>query len=285
MPKIKFAFFGTPEIAAETLEILKNNGFFPALIVTSPDRSQGRHMILTPPPVKIWAEKNNILVLQPEKLDKNLIIESFDLFIVVAYGKIFPEWLINMPRHGTVNIHYSLLPKYRGASPVQTAILNGDSKTGVTIQKMVKELDAGPIIAQEKVAINPDEKTPELLERLTKVGGELLAQTLPDYVEGKILLKEQDHSQATSCRKIKKEDGLIPDPRESALGPRESAMLYNKFRAFFEWPRTYFIRDNPLDPARGKQRIIIADAKMENGKFKIKKILPEGKNEIAYSDK
>ena len=168
--KLDFVFFGTPDIAVDTLEALKQNGLIPSLIVTAPDRPQGRKMLLTPPPVKIWAEKNKIQFLQPEALNRDslysLLTTNYSLFIVVAYGKIFPEWLINLPKYDTLNVHYSLLPKYRGAAPVQVAILTGDTKTGVTIQKMVYELDAGPIIAQKKVKISPNEKAPELFKKL-----------------------------------------------------------------------------------------------------------------------
>src|SRR5689334_5688130 len=142
---LHFVFFGTPDVAAETLEILKQNGYFPSLIVTSPDRPQGRKMLLTPPPAKIWAIENNIPYIQPETLTELLLVlhprgshaggeghrgekleeAKWDLFIVVAYGKIIPENILKMPRLGSINIHYSLLPKYRGASPVEAALLNG----------------------------------------------------------------------------------------------------------------------------------------------------------------
>src|SRR3989344_8698616 len=271
MNKINFVFFGTPQIAVDTLEILKSHSFLPSLVVTAPDKPAGRKMIMTPPPVKTWAEKNNILFLQPEKLDENfkklLSTNYFLLSIVVAYGKIFPEWLINTPKLGTLNIHYSLLPKYRGASPVQSAILNGDKITGVTIQQMQNKLDAGPIIAQEEVVIDPNEKTPELLKKLTEIGGELLVKTLPDYLAGKTMPRKRSENQATLCKKIRKEDGLI-DLNGNSINN------YNKFRAFFEWPRSYFFRD--------KKRIIITDAKLENGILVIKKILPEGKKEISW---
>ncbi len=299
---IKFAFFGTPEVASETLEILKQSGFLPTLIVTAPDKPVGRKQIMTPPPVKVWAIENNIPLLQPENLGElKIILETssqndgsrkailqqentrgsqnnfqFDIFVVVAYGKIFPEWLINTPSSGTLNIHYSLLPKYRGAAPVQNAILNGDTETGVTIQKMVRELDAGPIIAQEKVEILPDEKNPELLLRLIKIGGELLVKTLPLYLENLPAGRqvkyetEQDHSKVTFAPKIKKEDGLIDlsdDPFKN----------YNKFRAFYDWPRVYFMKDG--------KRIIISDAEISaQGGFVIKKVIPEGKNEMPYSE-
>src|SRR3989344_1351907 len=172
--KPNFIFFGTPDVASETLEILKQNEFIPSLIVTSPDARAGRKMLLTPPAVKIWAEENKIPYIQPEKLNTEEFKNTFDLFIVVAYGKIIPENILNMPKLGSLNIHYSLLPKYRGASPVESVILNGDTETGVTIQKMEYKMDAGDIIAQEKIKPIP-----------------------------------QNGSLASVCKKIKKEDGLI----------------------------------------------------------------------------
>jgi methionyl-tRNA formyltransferase len=296
---INFVFFGTPDIASETLEILKQNGYLPSLIVTSPDKPQGRKMLVTPPPVKVWAEKNKIPCIQPEKLNQKEIwntlrtlgsrdgdeqrkfsAENFsgeqnipDFFLVVAYGKIIPEDILNIPKLCSINIHYSLLPKYRGASPVESAILNGDTVTGVTIQKMVYKMDAGPVIAEEKVNILPTEKASELRTRLIKIGGELLIKTLKTpsdkghspFAWG----EEQDESQATFCKKIKKEDGLMDlngDPVKN----------YNKFRAYAAWPRTFFFE-------AGK-RIIITDATLENGEFKIKKVLPEGKKEIKWEE-
>ena len=295
--KINFIFWGTPIVASETLEILKEAGYIPSLIVTAPDRPAGRKMLLTPPPVKTWAIKNNIPYIQPEKLTKREI-ESFftfssqgdgprkailqqenmrvsketfyfDLSIVVAYGKIIPEEILNMPKMGSFNIHYSLLPKYRGASPVESAILNADEETGVTIQQMVYKMDAGQIIAMEKVKILPEEKASELRTRLIKIGGELLVKTLPDIIEGKIKPISQNENEATHCKKIKKEDGLI-DLNDNAI------KNYNKFRAYAAWPRTFFFINN--------KRIIITEANLEDGKFIIKKVLPEGKKEITYTD-
>lgn len=269
---LRFAFFGTPEIASETLEILKQNGFLPSIIVTATDKPQGRKMIMTSPAVKTWALQNNIPLLQPEKINEDFKKElsnfDFNVSIVVAYGKIFPEWLINLPPNGTLNIHYSLLPKYRGASPVQSAILNGEDMTGVTIQQMVRELDAGPIVAVEKTRIDETETTPELLNRLVKLGGELLALTLPKYINNEIHAVEQDQTQATFCGKISKEDGLTDLAGDAVKN-------YNKFRAFAEWPRTYFIKDG--------KRNIITDAELKDGKFIVKKIIPEGKKEVTLS--
>jgi methionyl-tRNA formyltransferase len=271
--KINFAFFGTPDVSSETLEILKNNGYLPSLVITSPDKPQGRKMLLTSSPVKNWAMENNIPFLQPEKIDEDftnkLSKENFDLFIVVAYGKILPEKFINIPKFGSINIHYSLLPKYRGASPVESAILNGDKETGVAIQKMEYKMDSGPIIALEKTEILPDENSVELRKRLIKIGAHLLIKKLPDFINEKITLTKQDENDATYCKKIKKEDGLIDINTENAEN------LYNKFRAYFKWPRIFFFKE--------EKRIIIADAALENEKFVIKKVLPEGKKEIDYS--
>jgi methionyl-tRNA formyltransferase len=259
-------------------------------------------MLLTPPPVKVWAEKNNIPYVQPEKLDQkegaDVVFRNIaqagepsiairqqadmrveennirpELFIVVAYGKILPENILNLPKFGSINIHYSLLPKYRGASPVESAILAGDTEIGITIQKMEYKMDSGPIIAQEKVAISSDEKAPELRKRLIKIGGELLVRLLSTpsaksgqaFAEGE--LTPQDESEATYCQKIKKEDGLI-DLNDNPI------KNYNKFRAYATWPRTFFFQDG--------KRIIITDAKLENNQFVIKKVIPEGGKEIEY---
>ncbi len=308
MNKINFVFWGTPEVASETLEILKKNGFLPSLIVTSPDAKKGRGMRMQASPTSLFAEKNSIPCLKPEKLDQKEIwdvlrtlgrsgddgqrkfsAENFrgeqnipDFFLVVAYGKIIPEEILNMPKLGSLNIHYSLLPKYRGASPVESAILNGDSETGVTIQKMKFELDSGPIIAQEKVSILPDEKTPDLRKRLVKIGGDLLVKLLQTpsafghspFAGG----EEQDEKKATYCKKIKKEDGLI-DLTDNAV------KNYNKFRAYASWPRTFFLARRSLGEGGFQtKRIIITDAELANNQFAIKKVLPESKKEIDWKD-
>lgn len=293
---LNFVFWGTPDVASETLEILKQNGYIPSLIITAPDKPQGRKMLITPPPVKVWAIKNNVPFMQPEDLMElsqiflsrgshsdlagfgegrreekftraELLQNIPELFLVVAYGKIIPEEILNFPKLGSINIHYSLLPKYRGASPVESAILNGDTETGITIQKMEYKMDTGPVIAQEKIEILPNEKAFDLRQRLIKVGGELLVKTLLDFIDGKIKLIPQNENEATYCKKIKKEDGLIDltdDPIKN----------YNKFRAYSTWPRTFYFKD--------EKRTIITDAALENNLFVIKKIIPEGGKEIGY---
>ena len=268
---IKIAFFGTPELTGVILDSLKEHNLLPALIVTNPDRPKGRKLVLTEPPAKIWAVKNSVPCLQPEKLDdsfiKKMTEENFDLFIVAAYGKIFPEKLINLPKHGTINIHYSLLPKYRGATPIESAILNGDQKTGVSMQKMQFKLDTGAILSSEEVSIAPDITAPELRNMLNQKASSMLPDVIKKYISGQITPKVQEEKLASHCVKIKKEDGLIDLSGDSIAN-------YRKFRAYAQWPRTYFFD--------GKTRVIISQAKFENGVFKIEKVIPEGKKEISF---
>ena len=280
--KLNFAFFGTPEVASKTLEILKQEDFIPALIITAPDRPKGRGMQLQQSPVAEFAKQNNISYFKPEKLNnelaKKLSAKSYELAIVVAYGKIMPENILNMPKLGSINVHYSLLPKYRGASPVESAILNGETKTGVTIQKMVYQMDAGPILAQTKTEIFPNETASELRARLIKLGGDMLVKILKTPSSFPLSGgKQQDESQATYCKKIKKEDGLL-DLNDNPV------KNYNKFRAYAHWPRIFYFKNG--------KRIIVTQAKLENdpldsarGKqFVIEKILPEGKKEQDYQN-
>ncbi len=271
MPKI--AFWGTPALTTTYLDALLNAGMPPVVVITNPDRPKGRGHELAPTPAKVWALLHNIPVLQPEKLDESFdfTLSTFDLdiSIVVAYGSIMPERIINIPKYKTLNVHYSLLPKYRGAAPTESAILNGDTETGSAIQIMAKKLDSGDVIALEKTPIGPDETTTELRGRLTDIGAQLLVKTIPDYIAGKIMPVAQDESKATHSGKIKKEDGLI-DP----FG--DSVSNYRKYRAYIEWPRIYFFKND--------KRVIVTRAHMENEKFIIDRVLPEGKKEISYSD-
>jgi len=270
---LKFIFFGTPDVAYETLNILKDAGFIPSLIVTATDKPQGRKMILTAPPVKNWAIKNNVEYIQPEKISEEEIQKlrsvNADLFIVVAYGKILKEEIINMPPLGSINIHYSLLPKYRGASPVESAILHGNEVTGITIQQMEYKMDSGPILALKEVNIGREETTPELKKKLIKVGGDLLVEILPKIVNKEITPIPQDEDEATFCKKIKKEDGLIDLEKNNPID------IFNKYRAYKVWPRIFYFKE--------EKRIIITDAVFEDNKFIIKKIIPEGGKEQALN--
>ncbi len=269
---LKFIFFGTPDVASKTLEILKQNGYSPSLIVTAIDKPQGRKMILTPPPVKIWAKENNIPYIQPNKIDDEFINilrnQNSDLFIVVAYGKILPENLIKTPELGTINIHYSLLPKYRGASPVEAALLAGDEETGVSVQQMEFALDSGPILAEEKIKIDINDTKNTLRDKLITIGGDLLCKILPNIQSKNIQGIIQNESEATFCKKIKKEHGEI-NPEGNA---KEN---WNKYRAYYGWPGIFFFKDG--------KRIKITKAKYENNLFIIEKVIPEGKKEMTYT--
>lgn len=272
-----FVFFGTPYVARDTLAMLVEAGYVPSLVVTSPDRPKGRGMALSPCETKAWALEHNLPVLSPEKLDEAAIEEIRAIHasyaLVVAYGKLLPESLINLFPKGVLNVHYSLLPKYRGASPVEAALLHGDSVTGVAIQKMVKEMDAGDIVALEETPILPDETTKELRARLIEIGGNLLVQILPAYLSGEIVATAQDHSLATRARKIPKEDGEL-----DLSAPAEEN--WRKYRAYFEGPGTYFFTErNGV-----RVRVKIRKASFVHGSFVVERIVPEGKAEMAYTD-
>jgi len=266
-----FAYFGTPKVASDTLAILIERGFVPAVVVTSPDAPKGRGFTLTPSETKTLALSHNIPVVTPEKLDAEAIAGigalGCEYAVVVAYGKIFPEALINIFPKGVLNVHYSLLPKYRGATPLETALLSGENETGVTIQKMARELDVGDILAQETTPIGRDETARELRPRLILMGARLLADTIPEYLSGTITLVVQDATRATRAHKIKKEDGLL-----SLDAPAEEN--WNKYRAYADSIGTYFFENG--------KRMKITKASLTGGKFTIERVIPEGKRETAY---
>lgn len=231
----KIIFFGTSEFAVPVLEALVKAGYDVAVLITTTDEPVGRKQILTPPPVKIAAQKLDLNFLQPDKLRgdsllaNKLVSLQADIGIVASYGKIIPPDIIKLPKHGMLNIHPSLLPKYRGPSPIQYALLNGDEETGVTIMKIDEGVDHGPIVAQSEKLKTQNKLYEELHDELAQLGAELLIKTLPDYLAGKIEPVEQDHSQATFTKIIRKEDGQI-DWHKTAKE------IYNQFRAFHLWP-------------------------------------------------
>ena len=218
--KIKIAFWGAPEFSVKILEALKGAGLAPDLIITNPDKPVGRKMILTPPPAKQWAEKNNILFWQPVKIDADFILKfsefKSDLCIVASYGKILPKEILDIPEYKFINVHPSLLPKLRGPSPIQSAILSGEKETGVTIMLMNEKMDEGPILAQRKLEFSIfNFQFSKLEEELAKLGGKLLVETIPKWINGKIKPQEQNHGEAAYTKKLKKGDGLIKSRRVS----------------------------------------------------------------------
>lgn len=274
---LQFAFLGTPDVASMTLDILYTNGYIPKVIITSPDKKSGRGLHLTETPVAIWAKEHNVKCLKPEKITPEFIedLRNYlcDLFIVVAYGKILPQTLIDLPSLGTINIHYSLLPKYRGASPLEQALLSGDAETGVSIQQMAFKLDSGPIITEQSIPIGIEDTKEKLRMQLIKTGGNILVKILPDIIAKTTRPKVQDESRATHCTKIKKEDGEI----DLADNPNTN---YNKYRAYYGWPGTYFF----IEHNGKKLRIKITQASYKNDSFIIERVIPEGKKEMPYQD-
>lgn len=271
-----FAFFGTPYVARDTLAYLASQGYIPEVVVSSPDARRGRGLTLTPSETKAWALECDLKILTPETIDADFIeqIKAYGCAyaIVVAYGKILPQALIDAFPQGILNIHYSLLPKYRGASPVEGALLNGETETGVTVQQMVYALDAGDILASETTNILPEETTRELRPRLVSLGARLLAEMLPAFEAGTLTPVPQDHAHATMTKKIRKDQGEL-----SLQG--NATENWNRYRAYAESPGTYTF----LEKDGNRIRVKIRTAAYENGAFVPVRVVPEGKNETAYS--
>jgi methionyl-tRNA formyltransferase len=230
---IPFVFFGSDEFAVGVLEELKNKELIPALIITTAGSS--RRGVVLPSLAQTWAEKNRIeFTLDTGKLGAN----NYQLFIVASYGKILKPEILNLATKGCLNVHPSLLPKYRGPSPLQSAILNGDQETGVTIIKLDEQMDHGPILTTASCQLKT-ESFVELRDQLAKMGADLLAQILPDYLAGKIKLTEQKHDQATFTKKFSKADAELKteDPPE---------LKFRKVLALNPEPGTWLIDSNNL---------------------------------------
>ena len=240
MSPLRIIFMGTPALAATVLEALLGEKSFNVIAaVTQPDQPKGRDLKLQPSAVKELALKHSLPVLQPERAREPQFIEHIralapDLIVVAAYGQILPQALLDVPRFGCLNVHTSLLPKYRGAAPIQWAILNGDSETGVTIMKMDAGLDTGGIVSEERTAIGEEDNAQTLHDRLAQVGGALLVRTIPDYISGKIEPRPQPVEGASYARKIQKEDGRL-DWTQSAR------TLWNRVRGLTPWPGTFTV--------------------------------------------
>jgi len=233
--KPKIIFLGTPQFGAIILEKLIKADLEPVLVFTMPDEPVGRKQILTPPPVKIIAEKYGIKYLQTKKVQEfKSEIEKLnpDLIVSAAFGQIFPKEILDMPKFGGLNVHPSLLPKYRGSSPIQGAILKGDKETGVSIILMDEQLDHGPIVGESQPIEIDNLYFKELTIKLAEIGGDLLAETIPLWLEGKIKPKPQDDSKAVFIDKIKKEDGRIDWEK-----PAEE--IERQIRAFSSWPTSF----------------------------------------------
>lgn len=274
---MKFVFFGTPHIASAILENLIKRGSVPIALVTNPDSPAGRKKIITPPETKTLIQSLNIdiPVLQPKKIDSDFLSEleklNADVFIVMAYGKMLPKNLIDMPKYGTINIHPSLLPKYRGASPVQTAILNGETETGITLFKIDEAMDHGPIFMDRRIDIRPEDNTPSMFERMAPVAADMIVDDLFPNLD-KLTPVPQNESEATYARKFATSDGYIEhaDLKKAATSDADLAeVLDRKIRALYPEPGCWTME--------GDVRVKLLDSELKNGLLKIKVVQKEGK--------
>lgn len=233
----RVVFFGTPEFVIPVVSALHKNGWL-AGIVTTPDKKVGRKQTLTPSPVKQWALRHKIPVFAPEQLDQNL---DPALFVLAAYGHLLPQFILDIPKFGALNIHPSLLPKYRGPSPIQSAILSGDKVSGVTIIRMDQKMDHGPIIFTKEISLSDRDTLESLSKQMFKVGADLLTKIIPDFIEGKIKLTPQNDKEATFTHLVKKEDGYF-----DINNPPSPEQLDKTIRAYYPWPNAWTRWNNKI---------------------------------------
>ena len=246
---MKLVFCGTPDFAVPTLEAVLAAGHEVALVLTQPDRPAGRKMELLIPPVKQFSLKYGIEVVQPERIKANEELRTRleaiqpDAILVVAYGRIIPTWMLDLPRFGNINLHGSLLPKYRGAAPIQWAVANGETETGVTTMRLDAGLDTGDVLLERCIPIGPDTTAAQLFPQLSHVGAELVVQTLAGLENGSVHRKPQDHAGATLAPILTREDGRME------LESRTAQEVYNRWRGFYPWPGAH-------DVFRGKRILV-----------------------------
>jgi methionyl-tRNA formyltransferase len=284
MSQLRFAYFGGEPLGVPVLEELAAAGYTPSLVVANPDRPAGRKQVLTPPPVKVWAEKRGIPVYQPDIIPKEpaelpqLTEVVWDVFIVVAFNKILPTWLIELPEHQTINVHPSLLPKLRGASPIRSAILRDErDHIGVSIMQMDEKMDHGPILAQQAMPITDEHwpvAGPELDTALAHLGGALLAATLPKYMAGTISPQEQEHEAAIYCGRLTKDQAeLVIDPFNLPAG-EAARTAYRTIQAFAGIGDTWFMYEGV--------RYKIVAAHLDGERLVIDSVIPAGKTEKDF---
>lgn len=259
--KTKIVFMGTAEIAKEILESLVRSGYAISAVVTQPDKKTGREQETKFGPVKEFSVSNKITVFQPDKLDEEAIkkIKDLDpdLIVVIAYGKIIPKEILEIPKYKSINIHPSMLPKFRGPSPIQNAILAGEKETGITIMLVDEKMDHGDILVQTKVLIYPNETTETLSQKIAPVSSRLLLEAIPLWIEGKIKPKKQDDTKATYCQLIEREDGHI-------FWDETAEDIFNKYRAFQPWPGIFSVWEKDGNHSRIKlAKITLQDENQE----------------------
>ncbi len=298
---MKVVFMGSPPFALPALQSLMSNKYDISMVYTQPDKRTGRGQQIMPCPVKQYAEANGLNVVQPETLKDPEVVEQLsgiqpDIIVVVAYGQILPDTVLRIPKYKCINIHPSLLPQYRGPSPIAAAILNGDTEAGVTIMLIEKKVDSGAILNQRRIAIADEDDAGSLSDKLARLGARLLIQTLPDWVAGKIQPAAQDESLAGYTRMETKEDGRL-DLNLSAL------QLWRKVRAYHPWPGCYvhwkegklkIIKTIPVNDNSQKDiGQVIALPRMQAARVAVQTgdgllglitVQPEGKREMAAAD-
>ncbi|MBU0546021.1 methionyl-tRNA formyltransferase [Patescibacteria group bacterium] len=286
---IPIVFFGTYKFASAILESIVRSGLFEIrAVITQPDRPIGRHQELQKSPVKILAEKHNLTIEQPESLKGyTLHVAPYTLNIVVEYGLIIPQGILDSSERGSINIHPSLLPKYRGPSPIQSVLINGDNETGVSIMLMDKKMDHGPILSQKKFSIDPADTYTTLADKLSTLSAEMLIETVPKFLNGEIEPEVQIDENATFCKILEKDDGLVDFERTAEE-------IFNQFRGMIVWPgihaylegkRMKFLDIRPVDLQIAPGVIKIQDEKVSvgcrTGSIELVKIQMEGKKPMG----
>jgi methionyl-tRNA formyltransferase len=292
---MKILFWGTPDFAVPTLKLLYEANHEMVGVVTQPDRPKGRGRTLQPSPVKQYALEKGLEIFQPEKAsDPQFITDLYqlrtDMFVVVAYGQILRETVLEIPKWFCMNVHASLLPKYRGAAPINRAILNGDTETGITTMKMDEGMDTGGMLLKRIVPIKPEDDAVTLADSLSRVGAELTRETLKALMSGKLDIIAQNDSEATLAPKLKKEEGLV-------VWEKSAETLHNQVRGFFPWPGAYtfygskrisIIKSEVVSGEESDKPGVVArvsDYGIEvgtgEGRLIVKNLKPEGKGEMS----
>ena len=296
---MKLVFCGTPQFAVPTLEALLASSHEIPLVVTQPDRPQGRGLELATSPVKHTAQRHSLRIEQPEKIKSNadfrVLLEKIqpDAIIVVGYGRIVPPWMLALPKHGNINLHGSLLPKYRGAAPIQWAIAEGEKVSGVTSMLLNEGLDTGDILLQRELAIAPDDTAIGYGQRLAAVGAELMVETLRQLADGTIKPQPQDHSRASLAPILKKEDA-------QADFESPAQRIYNRLRGFQPWPGCYAVlkgkklgitsaKVHSYSGTQPKGEMLVDRDQLfvicgENSALQLLEVQPEGKRRMAAAD-
>jgi methionyl-tRNA formyltransferase len=280
--KVNYIFFGTGPLAESVLFSLYKNNIIPKVVVTKPDAKAGRDHHIESPHIKTWCELKGIQVYQPEDLKSEEVFNTFkdmnfDLAIVASYGKIIPKNILDLPKYGFLNVHPSTLPEFRGPSPIESQILAARKEIGITIMKLNEKMDAGEILVQSKIFPRDIATIKELEIECGQAGGELLSQVLDYYLMGNLKLIEQDNSQATICKFVRKEMGEIK------LTDNINE-IKNKYRAYYGWPGIYFFHIHNDKQIRVKITKINLEKESDNILDIIEKVIPEGKSEMTFEE-